>query len=288
MHSLNKTMRTNMFQQWIDRVLENKHKIKQQLHLGTEFEYTRFVDKKGYCIDPFVPKFDITKMQNLEKELKSSQKINVDSPRFINTLERALVKLFTEADVPVKSDVVQYSPNEPGELNYSQFFNSFASLPYDLTHNDMRLLLAIADENPNGRITWRDFIPVGIEAIKTFLARNKLMQKEKILTKEINPETLMLVYKHQAAMATKYLMRKFKSVDVNEETKEHSGFVSFAFMQECFSRSSMLTIKERNLLLREYVMKHGYEKIKYENLEADLIEARIQLLNNRKIGRAHV
>ena len=49
-------------------MLENKHKIKQQLHLGTEFEYTRSVDKKGNPIDPFVPKFDITKMQNLEKQ----------------------------------------------------------------------------------------------------------------------------------------------------------------------------------------------------------------------------
>jgi hypothetical protein len=56
--------------QWIDRVLENKYKIKQQLHLGTEFEYTRFVDKKGQFIDPFVPKFDITKMKDLEKVTK--------------------------------------------------------------------------------------------------------------------------------------------------------------------------------------------------------------------------
>ena len=79
-------------------MLENKHKIKQQLHLGTEFEYTRSVDKKGNPVDPFVPKFDITKMQNLEKQQAKSQKINVESPRFISTLERALVKLFEEAD----------------------------------------------------------------------------------------------------------------------------------------------------------------------------------------------
>lgn len=54
----------------------------------------------------------------------------------------------------------------------------------------MRYLLAIADENKNGRISWREFIPTGIDAIKTFLARNKLMAKEKIFTKEINPESL--------------------------------------------------------------------------------------------------
>jgi len=48
-----------------------------QLHLGTEFEYTRLVDKKGQPIDPFVPKFDIMKIKNLDKETKKSQKINV-------------------------------------------------------------------------------------------------------------------------------------------------------------------------------------------------------------------
>lgn len=46
----------------------------------------------------------------------------------------------------------------------------------------------------------------------------------------------------------------------------------------------MLTIKERNLLLREYVMKYGYDKISYDSLEANLIEARVQLLNNRTSG----
>ena len=43
-HKIGNTMRTNMFEKWIDRVLENKLKIKGLLHLGTEFEYTRTVD----------------------------------------------------------------------------------------------------------------------------------------------------------------------------------------------------------------------------------------------------
>lgn len=74
--------------------MENKHLIKKQLHLGTEFEYTRSVDKKGNPVDPFVPKFDIMKITDLTKEYNKSQKINVESPRFILTLERALTKLF--------------------------------------------------------------------------------------------------------------------------------------------------------------------------------------------------
>lgn len=53
-------------------MLENKLKIKLQLHLGTEFEYTRLVDKKGLLVDPFVPKYDIMKIQDLTKEVVKS------------------------------------------------------------------------------------------------------------------------------------------------------------------------------------------------------------------------
>ena len=35
--------------------------------MGTEFEYTRNVDKKGHPVDPFVPKFDIMKAKDLNK-----------------------------------------------------------------------------------------------------------------------------------------------------------------------------------------------------------------------------
>ena len=42
-----KTMRTNMFESWIDKVLEKKLKIQEELHLGTEFEQTRNVDENN-------------------------------------------------------------------------------------------------------------------------------------------------------------------------------------------------------------------------------------------------
>jgi hypothetical protein len=94
----------------------------------------------------------------------------------------------------------------------------------------MRLLLAIADENKNGKISWREFIPVGIDAIKTFLARNKILAKQQMYAKEVNPETLQLVFAKTALMTSKHLTRKFKMFDFDKETKENSGFVSFKVM----------------------------------------------------------
>ena len=61
-----------VLQKWIDRVLEKKLKVKGLLHLGTEYEYTRTVDEKGKIIDPFAPKFDMTKAKDFSKEIRKS------------------------------------------------------------------------------------------------------------------------------------------------------------------------------------------------------------------------
>ena len=55
-----------MYESWINRVLEKKLQVKSLLHLGTEFEHSRFIDKKGKTVDPFVPAFNIQKVKDLE------------------------------------------------------------------------------------------------------------------------------------------------------------------------------------------------------------------------------
>jgi hypothetical protein len=42
-HRKGVTMRTNMYESWINNVLEKKLKVKTELHLGTEFESTRII-----------------------------------------------------------------------------------------------------------------------------------------------------------------------------------------------------------------------------------------------------
>lgn len=63
-HKKGHTMRSNMYESWINNVLEKKLAVKTELHLGTEFEHTRFVGPDGKTVDPFVPAFDIMKVNN--------------------------------------------------------------------------------------------------------------------------------------------------------------------------------------------------------------------------------
>ena len=71
-HRVGNTMRGNMYESWINNVLEKKLKVKTELHLGTEFEHTRFVGNDGKAVDPFVPAFDIMKVKNLDSQKRES------------------------------------------------------------------------------------------------------------------------------------------------------------------------------------------------------------------------
>ena len=141
--------------------------------------------------------------------------------------------------------------------------------------------MALADENSVGNITWADFIPVGIEAIKTFLARNKILAKQAATNKEINKDTLKFVFETEIQAINLILQRRFAAYDTDAESKEHTGKITFDQMREVLHNTSYLNIKEINLLLRDYVMKFGYDEIEYGNFASDLYDVRFDLARSR-------
>lgn len=154
----------------------------------------------------------------MTKEGKKSQKIHVQSPRFIKTLERALIQILDEADT-----------ERTGELGYNEFYNAFKKLEnYNLSENDLRTLLAIADENPNGKITWKEFIPFGINAVQVFLERNKQAAKRSQDDKQVlKPDLLKVLYEGEIKKIGIIMQKRFEVYDTDPETKKHSGLITF-------------------------------------------------------------
>lgn len=62
--------------------------------------------------------------------------------------------------------------DKTGNLSYNEFRDSFRTLSYGLNDNDINMLIALADENDDEKICWEEFIPIGIDAIRTFYMRN--------------------------------------------------------------------------------------------------------------------
>lgn len=96
-----------------------------------------------------------------------------------------------------------------------------------MAESDLRTLLALADENPNGKITWRDFIPHGINAVQVFLERNKQAAKKKEEEKmQLKPDLLKVLYEGEINKIDTILQKRFKTFDTDKDNK-HTGVINF-------------------------------------------------------------
>ena len=102
--------------------------------------------------------------------------------------------------------------NKTGRLNYEEFKDAFRTLSYGLNDNDISMMVALADEDQDEMITWNEFIPIGIEAIKTFYSRNITKKKAEKMTHP-DPEALKLVYWDEIMKTYNILRYSFEEVD---------------------------------------------------------------------------
>lgn len=98
-----------------------------------------------------------------------------------------------------------------GTLTYNEFRDSFRTLSYGLNDNDINMLIALADEDEDELISWHEFIPIGIEAIRTFYTRN--LVKKEAEKMQSNPEALKTVYWKEIEQCYRILSLSFEEVD---------------------------------------------------------------------------
>lgn len=78
------------------------------------------------------------------------------------------------------------------------------------------MMIALADEDADEMITWEEFIPIGIEAIKNFYTRNILKKKSETM-KHPDPSALKLVYWDDILNVYKLLSYKFNDIDTTKD-----------------------------------------------------------------------
>ena len=157
----------------------------------------------------------------------------MESPRFVSTLKTALEEMFMMMD-----------KDQSGLLTYQEFRDAFQTLSYGLNDNDVNMMIALADENKDELISWEEFIPIGIEAIKNIYTRNIIKKKAEVM-KHPDPEALKLVYWDEISSIFRLLSYKFNAVD---EVKD--GTVSLQHFKNIVRETKFLTPKEKNLLIR--------------------------------------
>ena len=138
----------------------------------------------------------------------------------------------------------QSDRDQTGLLTYDEFKDSFRTLSYGLNDNDINMLIALADENDDERIDWKEFIPIGLDAIRTFYTRN-LQKAAADEMKSADPDQLKKVYWDEINKTSALLEYKFKAVDTVAD-----GIVSIQHFKNIIRGTKGLTPKEKNLLIR--------------------------------------
>ena len=183
----------------------------------------------------------------------------MESPRFVSTLRAALEEMFLVMD-----------KDGSGKLTYQEFRDAFSSLSYGLNDNDVNMMIALADEDADELITWQEFIPIGIEAIKNFYTRN-ILKKRSEMMKHPDPEALKLVYWDEIQNVYKLLSYKFEEVDTIKD-----GVVSLQHFKNIVRSTKFLTPKEKNLLIRL----QKTDRIKYSEFPDMLYNVRYEIASS--------
>ena len=173
--------------------------------------------------------------------------------------------------------------NNSGKLTYEEFKDAFRALTYGLNDNDINMMVALADEDKDEMITWAEFIPIGIEAIKTFYTRNIAKKQADAMTHP-DPDGLKLVYWDEIMKTYNILRYSFEERDIIKD-----GIISIDHFKQIIRGTKFITPKEQNLLIRlqrQEMIKYSefpdmLYNVRYEIAVSEMMESRMSDLEKQ-------
>jgi len=130
------------------------------------------------------------------------------------------------------------------------------------------MLIALADENKAEMINWQLFIPIGIQAIRTFYTRN--LAKKNQPKVHHTQDSLKLIYGKEISFCYKILSQCFEEADFLTSNNVH---ITLSQFKEIIRETTLLTPKEKNLLIRL----QKSETIKYQEFPDMLYNVRYEI-----------
>merc|ERR1711871_1300795 len=85
----------------------------------------------------------------------------------MDQLEETLTGLFVEADV-----------DGSGSLDHGEFRSLMETADFGLKPREVELLIAEADENSDGQVTYKEFVPLALQVIQTIRLKERVKDDE--------------------------------------------------------------------------------------------------------------
>jgi hypothetical protein len=154
-------------------------------------------------------------------------------------------------------------------LTYQEFEDSWKVLRYGLSDLDVRIMIALADEDDDEMIPWKDFVGIAVDVVRTIYRRNLAGRNDPVPS-----DALKIIYKAEIDKCEQLLTHDMKHKDTGHLAKTKlTGLISLTNFKFICRNTNMLTPKERNLLIR--VQKKDI--INYKDFKEMLYQVRFEI-----------
>ena len=144
-----------------------------------------------------------------------------------------------------------------------------------ITPQELRFVIAEADENENGFIDYQEFVPLAVDMIQAFKARSRAKNQYAQFEAAIDDDVLGALSADELEKCTKICMQKFAEAD-----SRHQGSLKMTDTRRCLRESAAgLTNIEVNLILQG-LSRDATGKLLYSDFRKVLYEVRYSSMKN--------
>lgn len=183
----------------------------------------------------------------------------------LQSLKTMLVTMFQEADT-----------ESNGYLTFDEFQGLMERIEVGITPQELRFVIAEADENENGFIDYAEFVPLAVDMIQAFRARTRAKRNQDLLESSVEDEVMHLVSNDEIARITRIFFEKVTQIDTRK-----SGALRPTELRRCLKSVAYcgLTNSEINMIC-QILPKDPFGRLTYRDFQKHLYKVKIAAMRN--------
>lgn len=224
-----------------------------QVHLAKQYDENFYLKAVSTGFTPHVyaqRTIDVDSVYEMIGSASANLK-NLGSEVDLKELTDMLLKLFKETDL-----------DGTGSLTYSEFQMLMEKIDLGISPQELNFVICEADEDENGAVDYQEFVPLAVDLIQSFRARNRariISNQEDQLTDEHIMKSMPL---REIEMIADTCLSKLSDVD----SKGYGILKVVDFKKALSSIGYMVGLKEKEItMLSKILPKDQFDRVKYNS-----------------------
>lgn len=188
----------------------------------------------------------------------SSQLMHSTEQDDLQTLSDFLINMFKEADIDAS-----------GSLTFDEFQVLMEQVELGISPQELRFVISEADENENGVVDYEEFVPLAVDLIQSFRARNRaktISSQQDVL---VDDQILQTISSSELDLASKVCLEKLMEYD-----KKNYGLIRVSEFKRCLSSiaPSVGLLESEINLLSQLLPRDQFNRLKYNSTPTSFFE----------------